>query len=211
MYNVDCLVLVNKKFKNYTWADKAAVYDGIERRIYMQIGEKIKQLRVKNQLTLEELANRSELSKGFLSQVERNLTSPSIATLEDILEALGTTLGEFFTEAKQEKIVFTSNDFFENFQEDYDIYYVVPNAQKNMMEPVLMRLKAGGKSQVIRPTEAETFGYVLLGRVKLHYGKQEYIVKKGQTFYISCDQSHYLTNDWESDAKVLWVSTPPSF
>ena len=66
----------------------------------MQIGEKIKQLRVRNQLTLEELANRSELTKGFLSQVERNLTSPSIATLEDILEALGTTLVEFFAQEK---------------------------------------------------------------------------------------------------------------
>ena len=53
----------------------------------MDIGAKIKLLRIKNQLTLEELANRSELTKGFLSQVERNLTSPSIATLEDILEA----------------------------------------------------------------------------------------------------------------------------
>ena len=95
----------------------------------MQIGEKIKQLRVRNQLTLEELANRSELTKGFLSQVERNLTSPSIATLEDILEALGTTLGEFFAQEKEEKIVFTANDYFENFQENYDIYYVVPNAQ----------------------------------------------------------------------------------
>lgn len=61
----------------------------------MDIGAKIKLLRVKNQLTLEELANRSELTKGFLSQVERNLTSPSIATLEDILEALGTTLENF--------------------------------------------------------------------------------------------------------------------
>ena len=50
----------------------------------MDIGAKIKLLRIKNQLTLEELANRSELTKGFLSQVERNLTSPSIATLEDI-------------------------------------------------------------------------------------------------------------------------------
>lgn len=177
----------------------------------MQIGEKIKQLRIKNQLTLEELANRSELSKGFLSQVERNLTSPSIATLEDILEALGTTLGEFFTEAKQEQIVFTANDFFENFQDDYDIYYVVPNAQKNMMEPVLMRLKAGGRSQEMRPSEAQEFGYVLSGRVKLHYGHQELTVKKGQTFYITGDQNHYLTNDWESDARILWVSTPPSF
>lgn len=67
----------------------------------MDIGGKIRQLRIKNQLTLEELANRSELTKGFLSQVERNLTSPSIATLEDILEALGTTLGAFFCRGKR--------------------------------------------------------------------------------------------------------------
>ena len=50
----------------------------------MDIGHKIKQLRVQNGLTLEELASRSELTKGFLSQLERNLTSPSISTLEDI-------------------------------------------------------------------------------------------------------------------------------
>ena len=49
----------------------------------MDIGKKLKDLRIKNDLTLEELASRSELTKGFLSQVERNLTSPSISTLED--------------------------------------------------------------------------------------------------------------------------------
>lgn len=50
-----------------------------------QIGEKIKRLRLQRGLTQEELADRCELSKGFISLVERNLTSPSIATLEDIL------------------------------------------------------------------------------------------------------------------------------
>ena len=78
----------------------------------MDIGNKIKQLRIQKGLTLEELASRSELTKGFLSQLERNLTSPSIATLNDILEALGTSLSEFFKEAKEEKIVFRKNDFF---------------------------------------------------------------------------------------------------
>ena len=53
----------------------------------MDIGHKIKQLRIQKGLTLEELASRSELTKGFLSQTERNLTSPSIATLNDIVEA----------------------------------------------------------------------------------------------------------------------------
>ena len=102
----------------------------------MDIGAKIKLLRIKNQLTLEELANRSELTKGFLSQVERNLTSPSIATLEDILEALGTSLGEFFSDDRDERVVFTANDYFINEQEAYDISYIVPNAQKNCMEPI---------------------------------------------------------------------------
>ena len=69
----------------------------------MDIGKKLKELRIQNDLTLGDLASRSELTKGFLSQVERNLTSPSIATLNDILEALGTTLGEFFKEDKEEK------------------------------------------------------------------------------------------------------------
>ena len=50
----------------------------------MDIGTKINQLRKKNGLTQEELADRCELSKGFISQVERGLTSPSIATLIDI-------------------------------------------------------------------------------------------------------------------------------
>ena len=60
------------------------------------IGSKIRALRIKNGLTQEELANRSELSKGFISQVESEQTSPSIATLVDILECLGTNLRDFF-------------------------------------------------------------------------------------------------------------------
>ena len=52
--------------------------------------------RIAKGLTQEELADRSELSKGFISQLERDLTSPSIATLMDILQCLGTSLGGVF-------------------------------------------------------------------------------------------------------------------
>ena len=62
-----------------------------------KIGEKIKRMRIQKNLTQEELANRCELSKGFISQVERELTSPSIATLVDILESLGSNLRDFFS------------------------------------------------------------------------------------------------------------------
>ena len=79
----------------------------------MDIGLKLKELRIQKALTQEELADRAELSKGFISQLERNLTSPSISTLTDILQCLGTSLNEFFSEEDDSQIVFKQEDFFE--------------------------------------------------------------------------------------------------
>lgn len=178
---------------------------------YMNIGKKIKRIRLTNGLTLEELANRSELTKGFLSQLEHDKTSPSVATLEDILEALGTTLQEFFSEEKQEEVVFGKDDFFINEQDDYKISYIVPNAQKNEMEPILIELAQGKCSMTLAPHSGEEFGYVIEGKVKLIYGDKSYTVNTGETFYITDSINHYLENDNEQVAKVIWVSTPPLF
>ena len=165
----------------------------------------------KEELTLEELANRSELTKGFLSQLERDLTSPSIATLENILEALGTNLKDFFSEDEDEQIVFSKDDFFENTQDDYKISYIIPNAQKNEMEPILIELKEDKKSMEIDPHDGEEFGYVIQGKVTLVNGEEEYDVKKGETFYLKGNLPHYIINKNDTLAKVIWVSTPPIF
>ena len=177
----------------------------------MDIGAKIKRIRLSNQLTLEELANRSELTKGFLSQLERDLTSPSVATLENILEALGTNLKDFFSEDEDEQIVFSKDDFFENIQDDYKISYIIPNAQKNEMEPILIEIAPGKQSMTLDPHEGQEFGYVVQGKVKLVYGENEFVLKKGETFYLKGLVSHYLVNNSETKAKVIWVSTPPVF
>ena len=74
----------------------------------MEIGEKIRRIRIERGLTQEELADRAELSKGFISQIERDLTSPSIATLEDILTCLGRDCGEFFANRTRPLVVFSA-------------------------------------------------------------------------------------------------------
>ena len=179
----------------------------------MDIGQKIRQLRTQNNLTLEELASRSELTKGFLSQVERNLTSPSVSTLEDILEALGTDLASFFKDSKENKVVFKKEDYFVDEHEEYCIHWIVPNAQKNEMEPILLELSPQGSSKEFDPHDGEEFGYVLSGRIKLvnlDTGKV-YTVKKGQTFYVKGSFSHCLKNDSAQPARVLWICTPPIF
>ena len=95
----------------------------------MDIGNKIRELRTRKGLTLEELASRSELTKGFLSQLERDLTSPSIDSLSDILEALGTNLAEFFQEDKNDQFIFHADDFFVDEREDCTVNWIVPNTQ----------------------------------------------------------------------------------
>ena len=177
----------------------------------MDIGKKLKELRLQNDLTLGDLASRSELTKGFLSQVERNLTMPSIATLEDILEALGTNLSEFFHEEPENQIVFSTQDFFVDEREIYTINWIVPNTQKNAMEPILIELPQGGDSFVMDPHSGEEFGYVLEGAIILMVGEEKHIVHKGETFYLSGKSRHYLKNEKKTTAKVLWVSTPPLF
>ena len=177
----------------------------------MDIGYRIKQLRTKNNLTLEELASRCELTKGFLSQLERNLTSPSIATLQDIVEALGTTLAKFFQEETEEKLVFTDDDYFVDEREDCTIHWIVPNAQKNEMEPILLELPPQGQSHEVVVHEGEEFGYVLHGQVNLVAGRRTYRVRKGFSFCLHPNTTHYLENTGAHPAVILWISTPPSF
>lgn len=179
----------------------------------MNIGKKIKELRMAKSLTQEELASRCDLSKGFISQVERDLTSPSISTLVDILESLGTNLKDFFNEYEEEKIVFTDEDVFETRDEElgYALEWIVPNAQKNAMEPILLTLEPGGRYKEEEPHEGEEFGYVLTGNIEVHLGSRKYKAKKGESFYYKAKANHYISNPGKSQAKVVWISTPPYF
>ncbi len=160
----------------------------------MDIGTKLKELRVLKGLTQEELADRAELSKGFISQLERDLTSPSIATLLDILQCLGTSVGEFFNESPEEQIVFGKTDYFEKHDAELKntIKWIIPNAQKNMMEPILLTLEAGGETYPDNPHEGEEFGYVLQGNISIHIGNKTYKAKKGESFYFVSDKKTLL-------------------
>ena len=177
----------------------------------MDIGEKLRLLRIRRGLTQEDMADRCELSKGFISQVERNLASPSIATLTDMLECLGSSLSQFFSEEKDEKTVFTPQDMFVKEDEQLcgSITWLVPDAQKNTMEPILVDLGEDGRTYELLPHQGEEFGYVLQGSICIHLGNKTYRAKKGESFYFTPDKKHYLTS--RHGASLIWVSTPPSF
>lgn len=179
----------------------------------MEIGNKIKALRVQKGLTQEELADRAELSKGFISQLERDLTSPSIATLIDILQVLGSDLKDFFQDTVDDQIVFHPTDYFEKVDEELHntIEWIIPNAQKNIMEPIRLTLAPGGSTYPDNPHEGEEFGYVLSGSITIHVGKKTYKAKKGDSFYFTPSYTHYIKASEKTGATLLWISSPPSF
>ena len=178
----------------------------------MLLGEKLKDLRLACELTQEELADRCELTKGYISQLENDLTSPSIATLIDILAALGTDIKEFFSDTEEvEKYSFNKNEFIEKVTDEYVLNWLVPNAQKNAMEPVHMIIKPNCSTDEDFPHEGEEFGYVIRGEIVLLIGKKRTKVKKGESFYYAANKVHQIINKTNKEAEFIWVSSPPSF
>lgn len=86
------------------------------------------------------------------------------------------------------------NDYFINEDPELknEIQWIIPNAQKNTMEPIRLTLSAGGSTYPDSPHEGEEFGYVLSGSILIHLGNRTYKAKKGESFYYTSDKTHYL-------------------
>ena len=178
----------------------------------MKIGDKIKKLRLAHSLTQEELAGRSDLTKGFISQLERDQASPSIATLKDILDVFSLSLAEFFLETEsKEKIVYACEDRKDIYDDHAGIELLIPGAHDNQFDVALVSL---AKGQYIADAghEGEEFGFICKGKVKIvleHAGT--HLAKKGECFFFRSNQEHTISNPADRPAQFLWVVAPSTF
>lgn len=177
----------------------------------VEIGHKIKDLRLAAELTQEELANRAQLTKGFISQIENDQTSISIDSLIDILDALGTTITEFFAENDQEeRIAFNKADRIpveDRGAASFEL--LVPGSTNMLMDPILVTLAPGESLAQEDPHSGEEFGLVLTGRLGIKYGKKSWRLKKDDCFYFESYKEHQFTNVGKTSATFVWVMTPP--
>jgi len=178
----------------------------------MKIGERIRNLRQLSNLTQEELAERANLTKGFISQIERDLTSISLDSLIQILDALDEDISDFFREASEEKIVYRDKDRVAIEKEKIEKFeLLVPGSTNRRLEPILLTLRRGESTPKERPHQGEEFGFVLRGRVTLRFGREILKLKKGECFYLSAEKEHWLHNSGSKEVVILWISSPPSF
>ena len=178
----------------------------------MKIGEKLRKLRMSNSLTQEELASRADLTKGYISQLENDATSPSISTLKDLLDVLGVSMSEFFAEKLPQQVVFGADSrVVASDEQGMRVELLVPGAQNRTMDPALVTLQPGEAMAEQPFHEGEEFGFVLAGRVDLSLDDRVYKVRKDECFYFPSDHRHRVSNPGKSVAKILWVVSPPTF
>ncbi|WP_323702741.1 XRE family transcriptional regulator [Mammaliicoccus sp. Dog046] len=176
----------------------------------MDIGEKLKNLRHQKNLTQEELGERTDLSKGYISQLERNLSSPSMETFLNILDVLGVEPSEFFNEKLyQARIYYPNNEqtLYDEYDLGYKIKWLVPDSNEFEMEPVIIQLRSGAKYKCFSPSSSETFAYVKKGEITLKLGKQTFTASQGECYYFKANEEHQFSNLSEQVAEVLIVAT----
>ncbi|MBI1878789.1 MAG: cupin domain-containing protein [Chloroflexi bacterium] len=185
-------------------------------KVIRAIGQRIKQLRLQRNLTLEELANRSGCTPGFLSNIEQNRAVPSVVTLDAIAQALGTRIADFFPETiHTAKIV--RHDQRESFQfEGSSIAYSIlaskfPHAAVEAFVMTIIPAQEALPTDETRAHLGEEFFYILQGVVRLWYGKSFYDLYPGDSVHFRSTVRHRLENRDDQPAVLLSLITPAIF
>ncbi|APT73599.1 cupin [Thermosipho melanesiensis] len=174
----------------------------------MKLGSKIRTLRVARGYTQEELADRCDLSRSFISQLENDQVSPSIDTLERILRVLGSDLKTFFSNDKrQEKIVFKVKDRVPMYLDELGIkgFILMDNIEDKSIDPKLIEMEPGAETEEEEPHEGDEFGFVISGKLELILDGKKYKVNEGDCFYYCADRKHKIRNPYKEKVKFIWI------
>lgn len=180
------------------------------------LGTRIRGLRKARGLTLTELAQLSELTAGYLSQLERNLAYPSIPALFNIARSLGVTIQWFFaSEAapapEDEGYVVRKNNRQSIRYEDGIVDQLLTPLPNHQLEMLHSCFPPGTYSQQSYSHEGEEAGYVLSGTFELWVGERHFLLTEGDSFSFASSEPHRYGNPGKVDTVVIWVITPPTF
>lgn len=180
------------------------------------IGEKIRGIRKSKNLTIVELSEKINVTSGYISQIERDLISPSLSVLTRLSDALEIPLSDLFLEKCGHNVVKITQDErtkvkFGNI--NVELEFITPMMDKNEknmgVEAFLFKLNP--KTWVSETTiinEAEECIYVLNGKIDCHIGDKIYTVSKGDSICVPENNGHMIYNCNEEESEALCILSP---
>jgi len=179
----------------------------------MQLGKKIRDLRLRHGLTVQQLAEASGLSKGFISQVENERTSPSLATLRDLARALETSVAYLVVEEEQIPYVVRANERTQvNVGGNTSRVEVLSAHPKRNLELLMAELPPGMSAGDKRHYHhGEECMVCLEGRVRVNCGEHALVLEAGDSCHYDGRVPHAIENCGLTAARVLIAITPAAF
>jgi len=179
----------------------------------MQLGKKIRDVRLRRGLTVQQLAEASGLSKGFISQVENDRTSPSLATLRDLARALETSVAYLVVEEEQQPHVVRATERPRVAVGGNTSRVEVLSAQPKRNLELLMAelppgLSAGDKRHYHHGEECVV---CLEGRISISCGDYSTVLEAGDSCHYDGRTPHAVENAGPGTARVLIAITPAAF
>jgi transcriptional regulator with XRE-family HTH domain len=179
--------------------------------IILQISNRVKELRTAKSYTLQEVADKVGVTRGFLSQIENTRTVPSLSVLISIIRALGVDLNSFFqdmeTNRGDDKVVLRKKEQYQHFEKENakGFYYqriFTTQINEQHVDIVLLRLSAKAKRPAVR-TDAWEYKYIIKGTVEYTIGKEKYLLEEGDSLYFDARELHNPKNMGTEDALML--------
>ncbi|WP_297094914.1 helix-turn-helix domain-containing protein [uncultured Draconibacterium sp.] len=185
-----------------------------------KIGNKIKEFREFRQLSRGDLAIQANLDEAQLQLIEDEGNVPSLGVLIKISRAMGVRIGTFLDDQEtigpalvnagkaEESLSFSTKD--ESTREHLNFFSLAQAKSGRHMEPFLVEIEPAEESDYkLSSHEGEEFIYVLEGSIEINYGKEVYLLKKGDTIYLDSVVAHNIHAAGEQAAKILAVVYTP--
>jgi len=182
--------------------------------ILIQISQKIKEKRKAKGITVQELANKADVSKGLISQIENNRTVPSLLVLVNIIQALNLDMNEFFNDINHQnqsaKVIVKKQDSYQEFEKENAKGFLYKrvltrNVKNNPIDIVVLELKKGAKRGQLVKTDAYEYKYIIKGTVEYQVLDQSYTLETGDSIFFDGRLGHKPTNVGEDDALILVI------
>lgn len=207
---------ITKPVPNEARVPAAAIADNNPARA--RFGFKVRHLRRTKGLRLKDLASAVGCSESMISKIETDKVYPSLVMLHNLVTALGSNIGEIFSnqpvpnaviERHGQRPVIMSDALRPGF--GIMLERLIPYSQGHLLQANVHIVTPGGKSEGAIFHQGEELGYVVEGQLNISVDGMDYHLEAGDSFYFNSNLPHAYHNPGSTTARVVWVNTPPTF
>jgi transcriptional regulator with XRE-family HTH domain len=177
------------------------------------IGRKLKAVRTERDLTLQDLAKLTGVTRSMLSQIENNKSLPSLTTLQRVSRALNMPMGAFFESEERAGSPILKKKDRKRLQTRNGVtfYSLTPKLENHRIEVLHNVYERNGSTGPLFSHQGEECGIVLKGRFEVLWDGQEHILEEGDTIYLDSSKPHRVRNIGPGDGVAIWINTPPTW